>query len=458
LLKELASQLDALVWRNQLDESGALGRFLASLLRYAYAIARDILQGQLTLRAMSLVYTTLLSVVPLLAFSFALLKGFGVFERYIGYLNDLMAPFGEQGAALTSRVLTLVDNVRGPVLLGFGFVIFLYTAISTVQKVEASLNYVWYVTKPRSFARRFSDYLVVLMFGPLIMLTALTMLTSLQSTAAVQYLMQIELLGPLFVQAGKTVPYLIISAAFTFLYMFMPNTRVRFTSALVGGIAGGCIWAAIGAIFASFVVGSTRTEAIYAAFAIGIVTLIWLYLSWLVLLVGAQIAFYHQRPAYLRIGRVEPRLSNAMRERVALNIMAMVGDAYRDPNRSITLEEIGAKLDVPTIALDPVVSALIDRGLLISTESEELLPGCDQTRMSLLDILRVARGIGESRAYREPSWSPGIDALGDGLDRALAAHLGDTTLAELVDLLAASGVATGRRGRAAQTEGDTTTS
>ncbi len=314
-------------------KAGPLGSLVATVLRYLYAMLRDFFSGQLTMRAMSLVYTTLLSVVPLLAVSFAVLKGFGVFNQLEPYLDDLLAPLGEQGERITTQILSLVDNVKGSVLGGLGMAFFLYTAISMVQKVEESFNYVWYVSKPRNFARRFTEYLIVLLVGPMIMVTAIGMITSIQSNTVVQYLLNNEALGPVFVIGGKFVPYLLISGVFTFMYMFMPNTKVNFKSALVGGLVGGIMWATMGAIFTTFILFATRTQQIYAGFAVTITTLIWLYLNWLILLIGSQLAFYHQRPAFLRIGRQEPKLSNSMRERLALDIMFLVGQAFRAPDR-----------------------------------------------------------------------------------------------------------------------------
>lgn len=332
---------------------------------------------------MSLVYATLLSIVPLLAFSFAILKGFGVFSQLEPYLSGLLAPLGSQGEQITSQILALVDNVRGSVLGGAGLAFFLYTAITMVQKVEESFNYVWYVAKPRSIARRFSEYLIVLLVGPLAMVTAIGMITSIQSNTVVQYLLNNDALGPITLVGGKFVPYLLISGVFTFLYMFMPNTRVNFRSALVGGVVGGFMWATMGAIFTTFVLFATRTQQIYAGFAVAITTLIWLYLNWLVLLIGAQLAFYHQRPAFLRIGRQEPKLSNAMRERLALDIMYHSGKAFREPGNSITSSEISAKLHIPSIAIVPIGSALEAAGLLLSTEKEELLLGREMSRIRL---------------------------------------------------------------------------
>ena len=393
-------------------KAGPLGALVATVLRYLYAMLRDFFSGQLTMRAMSLVYTTLLSVVPLLAVSFAVLKGFGVFNQLEPYLDDLLAPLGEQGEHITTQILTLVDNVKGSVLGGLGMAFFLYTAISMVQKVEESFNYVWYVSKPRNFARRFTEYLIVLLVGPMIMVTAIGMITSIQSNTVVQYLLNNQALGPIFVIGGKFVPYLLISGVFTFMYMFMPNTKVNFKSAVVGGLVGGIMWATMGAIFTTFILFASRTQQIYAGFAVVITTLIWLYLNWLILLIGSQLAFYHQRPAFLRIGRQEPKLSNSMRERLALDIMFLVGQAFRAPDRSISSNEVSSKLLIPSIALAPVTGALESAGLLLSTEKEDLLPGREMSRIRLQEILDVVRMKGETGSHRDPNWSDTIDALG----------------------------------------------
>lgn len=431
MIASLNDYILRLIWGNELTSAGAPGRLLALVLRYLYAMVRDFFSGQLTMRAMSLVYTTLLSIVPLLAFSFAILKGFGVFNELEPYLSNLLAPLGEQGERITAQVLTLVDNVQGSVLGGVGLAFFLYTAISTVQKVEESFNYTWYVSKPRSFSRRFTEYLVVLLVGPLLMVTAIGMLASIQNNDVVKWI--IEALGPVYVQLSKMVPYVLISGVFTFLYMFMPNTRVNFRSALVGGIAGGCMWATVSVVFATFVKYAARTEQIYAGFAVAIMALIWLYLNWLILLIGAQLAFYHQRPAFLRTGRQEPRLSNAMRERIALNVMFNVGQAFRQPGERITTGEISDKIKIPTIALAPIVTSLEHAGLLQTTEKEELVPGREMARIRLGDILDVVRIDGETGSHREPRWAATIDNLGDDLDAAVAGVIGEQSLADLLD-------------------------
>ena len=427
--------IEKLIWDNSLFGRSIPGRAVAITLRYLYAVIRDVMSGQLTMRAMSLVYTTLLSVVPLLAFSFAILKGFGVFKQLEPFLANLLVPLGDQGERITTQILTLVDNVQGSVLGGIGLVFFVYTAISTVQKVEESFNYVWYVSKPRSFARRFSEYFVVLLVGPMVMVTAIGMLTSIQSNAVVQFLINNDQLGPVFVYIGKFMPYFLISGVFTFLYMFMPNTKVNLKSALVGGIAGGFMWATMGALFATFILYSTRTLQIYAGFAVAITTLIWLYLNWLILLIGAQLAFYHQRPAFLRLGRREPRLSNSTRERLALNIMYLVGKSFREAENTVTFAQISQQLSIPSIALNPVANGLETAGLLISTDKEELLPGKEMSRIFLREILDVVRLLEETGSEHAPNWTDGIDNIGGQLEAAVTGVIGERTLADILDEL-----------------------
>ncbi|MEX0976177.1 MAG: YihY/virulence factor BrkB family protein [Woeseia sp.] len=437
MIAELRTRIDAVVWGDVLLKHGLPGRVAGTILRYLYALVRDILSGQLTLRSMSLVYTTLLSIVPLIALSFSVLKGLGVHNDLRPILEEFLVPLGDQGLQISSELFGLVENVRGGVLGGVSLAFFIFTAISMVQKVEESFNYVWHVAQPRSLARRVSEYTVVLLIGPVAIVVALGMIASIQSNSLVQWLLQNESFGSAIVMLGTTVPYLLVIGVFTFLYMFVPNTSVRFKSALLGGVAGGVMWASMSAVFATFVVYAGTRQLIYSGFAVAITALIWLYLNWLVLLLGAQLAFYHQRPAFLRIGQREPRLSNAMRERLAINIMYLVGKAFRDRDARMTLEVLGEQLKIPVIAMSQVVSRLVDSGLLVATEKGKLMPGADISRMLIADIVQCVREFGDTGSYRGPLWTPGVDALGRKFDDAVAGVMGDMSLADLIDQIAA---------------------
>jgi len=433
MLTILTNWVDALVWGDRLKKYGLPGRIFLGILQNAYAVLRDVFSGQLTLRAMSLVYTTLLSVVPLIAVSFSVLKGFGVHEDLEQYLYGVLEPLGNKGIEITDQVMALVNNVNGGVLGGIGLAFFIYTAISMVQKIEESFNYVWYVSKLRNFARRFTEYLLILLLVPLAIVVALGAIASLGNEVAFQWLASNTFLGPFFAATTQLTPYFVVIVVFTALYKYMPNTNVSYRSALVGGLSGGILWATLGLIFAAFIVTSARNQTIYASFAIAITTLFWLYLNWMVLLIGAQIAFYFQNPAYLRIGRREPRLSNSMRERLALNIMFLVGKEFRTPTDGITLSELSSQLKIPSITLAPISAGLESSGFLTSTENERLVPGREMSRITLSDIVDVVRQDGETGSHQDPKWSGPVDSLGKGLDTAVAQTLTNKTLAELLD-------------------------
>ena len=433
MITTLKSWIDKIVWGERLQQYGVAGRIVTSTLRHGYAVLRDIFSGQLTLRAMSLVYTTLLSVVPLIAVSFWGLKAFGVDKYVEPYLYNFLEPLGPKGAEWFDTVMMLVNNVDSNVLGGIGALFFIYTAISMVQKIEDAFNYVWYVTKSRSFSTRLVEYSTVLIVGAIAVGLGIKALAELTKEQLVVTIQESAALAPVFTFTDRLMPYAITVGIFTFLYKFMPNTRVKLKSALVGGLAGGFLWATTAIIFASFIATSTNRQAIYAGFAVAISGLIWLYLNWLILLIGSQIAFYFQNPAYLRIGRREPRLSNKMRERVALNIMFLVGREFRNPVLGVSLRSLSRTLRIPSITIAPIATGLEACGLITTNEKENLLPGREMTRITLGDVLAVVREHGETGSHRDPKWDDAIEALGKRLDEAVASTLSDQTLADLLD-------------------------
>ena len=406
---------------------------IVQLLRYPYALARDLTRGELTLRAMSLVYTTLLSIVPLIAFSFSILKGLGYHRDLEPVLYSFLEPLGDKASELTAQVIGFVDNVQGSVLGSIGLVFLLYTVISTIQKIEESFNFIWRVEQPRSFGRRFSEYLSVMVVGPVFIVSALGLLASLASQGIVQSIRSIEPLGTVLLLIGKITPYLLVAGVFTFMYTFVPNIKVKVQAALIGGGVAGVLWAAGGAVFASFVANSTSTMAIYAGFAMVIVALMWLYLSWLILLIGAQLTFYIQNPSFLRPGRRELQLTSSLRERLALATLYTLAHSYRKPAPRWTLGNLSQHLQIPGTALAPVLNALEARGLVVATEAEEFLPGRDPQTILLAEILDAVRNdVNGEKMPRIRSVQPAEEAAKTA-DAAMKESLQGKTLSNLLE-------------------------
>ncbi|HKU15015.1 MAG TPA: YihY/virulence factor BrkB family protein [Steroidobacteraceae bacterium] len=405
---------------------------LTRILRYPYALIRDILRGDLTLRAMSLVYTTLLSIVPLFALSFAILKGLGFHRELEPVLYTFLEPLGERATELTSRIMTFVNNVRGDVLGSLGVIFLLYTVVSTIQKVEESFNFVWRVAQPRSLVRRVSEYLSVMVIGPAVIVAALGLIAAFAHTSWMTALAQYEPFGTVLLTLGRLTPYVLVIGVFTFLYVFMPNTRVRASAAFIGGLFGGIVWAATGMIFATFVVESARTIAIYAGFAIVIVALIWLHVSWLILLLGAQLSFYVQNPQYLRPGRGEIQLNSSVRERVALSIMYLVASDYRTAQHRWTTNSLADHLELPGAALGPIVNALERGKLLLLADDETWVPARDPQTIELAQVLEGVRHDSPGpRLGRIRDIAPAV-AAARAAEEALTRSLQGKTVSDLV--------------------------
>ncbi len=432
-MKALSAAVGKALWGPDLTGQPAILRLGYAIARHLYALVRDLLNGQLTLRAMSLVYITLLSTVPLLAFSFSLIKVFGVHNSLKPELYRLMAPLGTEGIEITDAVISAVDRVEGRLLGSLALALFVYTAIAMVQKVEETFNYVWQVTRPRSLVRRISEYVAVLLIGPVVMTTALGLIASIYSDVLVQRVLAIEPFGSVMLLIGKALPYVLIIAVFTFLYKFLPNAPVQLRAAATGGVLAGGTWSFVGAVFASALASSGTRNVIYSTFAVAIAALIWLYVSWLILLIGAQIAFYVQNPVALRIGRQELQISNGLRERIALNIMYLIGLDFRYGSSRCTTRSISSETNLPGLTLGPVIAELEAAGLISATHEEVLVPGRDLSHITLADILAAVRADCKTGSLVQPAWSGPVNEVAERVEGAITALTSRTTLSEFLD-------------------------
>jgi len=371
-----------------------LPRIQHDTLRIFYAVIRDTLEGQLTLRAMSLVYTTLLSLVPLLALSFSVLKAFGVQSKVEPLLFDLLSRMGAQGAEIGQTIMGFVNNIKVGLLGAAGLALLFYTVISLLQKIERSLNFIWRVDHSRNITRKFSDYLSVILVGPVLIFTALGITGSVNNSSIVQSLSSTMLIGDAIHLIGTFVPYILIIAAFTFVYMFMPNTQVKFRSALLGATVAGVLWESTNWLFASFVVSSSNYAAIYSSFAILILFMIWLYLGWLILLLGAEVAFYYQHPRVLHSAMGRKCAGLLQREQICLQIMYLVGDHFLQGKPAWSEAGLAEELSQPLDLISNNLERLCENNVLCITGERPItyMPMQDISCLPISQILDVAQG------------------------------------------------------------------
>jgi len=359
--------------------------------QYPYALLRDLLGGRLNIYAMGLVYATLLALVPLVAFSFALLKGFGAHRDLEPLIYEFFRPMGDAAGELTEKVMDFADHVRSGIVGTVGLAFLIWTLIGTLKKVEDAVNFVWHVEVPRSFMRRIAEYVALLVVAPILIgtLVGTAHITSAnKSVSAIAHLPVLATIGHALLALA---PIAIVAFIFTLVYALVPNTRVRLVPALIGGIMAGIAWAVVGQVFTAFVLLSTRLAIVYAGFAIFIAALIWIYFGWLILLMGAQLSFYVQNPSYLRVGLREPRLSNAETEQLALSIMYLVARSHLRGGKRWSIGALAAELSLPGVAVTRSIDALEAAGLLVTTDDEMLLPARDAGYIPLAEIVSVAR-------------------------------------------------------------------
>jgi len=436
-INKLLTRIKSYMWDDDLSDMDRPRRILVFVLRVAHMLLRELIGGQLNLRAMSLVYTTLLSIVPLLAVSFSVLKGFGVHNQIEPLLYNFLEPLGPQGAEITEKIIYFVENVKVGVLGSIGFGMLIYTVVALVQKIEAAFNFVWQIDHLRPLSQRISNYLSVILLGPALIFIAISLSATVLGNDWTQRLITIEPLGTLVFYSSKLVPYVLVSLAFTLIYVFIPNTRVQFRAALVGGVIAGVIWKFTGWGFAAFIASSSKYAAIYSSFAIMILLLIWMYLSWLILLAGSQIAFFVQFPKYMTMNRVRFVLSSRLREQLALQLMYLVAYNHHHDRPPWNLDQFAEYLNIPGEPVHRMVRVLVDAGYLIEISDDDppiYLPLHDIDTTRLVDLLNDIRVSGESRFLSLQQLTPvqPVEQLMSGLQVSSETALGERTLKSLV--------------------------
>jgi membrane protein len=399
--------------------------------RYPFALLRDLAGGQLNLHAMGLVYASLLSIVPLVALSFGILKAFEAEDVLRPLVREFFSPMGRAADQFTDHVMTFASHVHGGLVGSLGFGLLVWTLMGTMRKIEDGFNFVWHVDVPRSFARRSAEYLTLLLAMPLL-LAAAAGFARLAADSPLRLIATLPLLDRLQAWSLNLAPYFLACVLMTTLYVVVPNTRVRLRPALYGGVTAGILWAAVGRLFTLFVLYSARLTLVYAGFAILIAALLWTYFGWTILLLGAQVSFYVQNPGYLRGGPREPRLSGAEAERLALGIMYLIAERARDQGAPHTIASLSERLEFPGSAVARACAGLTAAGLLTGSD-QTLQLRRDAANLRVLEILRAARSQRSGVLRRAAATPAAVEAFCSEFDSGCEQRFGAAALSDLLE-------------------------
>ncbi len=421
------------IWRIRLREVTPHKGFLIRFLRVCILATREFFHDKCVLRASALTYYTLLSIVPVLALAFGIAKGFGLQETLERLIREKMqaldastqaaaqaaaesventAEAAETTAALANpasdtldiqRVADLIieftnnmlENVQGGLVAGIGIVILFFVTIKVLANIERSFNDIWGISKARSLPRKFADYLAFMLISPICFVMASSLIVMI-TTRAQGIIEGAQLWGwadSLAASSLRLVPLSIIWLLFAFTYLFMPNTKVRPLSGLIGGIAAGTLFYLVQSLYVSLQIGVSRNSAIYGSFAALPFLLFWLQASWLIVLLGAEIAFAHQN---IDTYEFEPDCRNAShfhRRVLALRIMHYALDRFEKNEEPPTAQELSHELETPIRLIREVLKELTESRIMTripqdGKRSPVFQPGMDPKQLTLAFIIQ----------------------------------------------------------------------
>tara|TARA_Y100001934_G_scaffold273949_1_gene365147 strand:- start:1832 stop:3328 length:1497 start_codon:yes stop_codon:yes gene_type:complete len=409
---------------------------------------KSFIQNRCLVRASALAYSNLLALVPMLAIAISvsavILKKEGdkPIEQFVEWVVANITPVAagkakaentdstdakviddEMQTQVVRHINTFVNNIRGGALSGWAMAFLVFLVISMLSRVEDTFNDIWGVSKGRTFFTRLVTYWSAMTLGPICLIAAIGMNTTHELAEFKERIAQWQWLGSVVHYLFAALPYIVLSLGFGLFYKVMPNTKVQWRAALVGGIFGGCLWQLNNLAGVLFVSRTVTNHKIYGSMGLIPVIMISMYLGWLILLFGAQVAYaYQNRRAYVQ-DRIVENLNHKGKEILALRIMTQIGLRFHKGEGPTSAQELAELLGVPSRLVVDIVDTLLDDQLVfeINEEDPAYLPAQPLNRISFAVVIEAVRsGTG---ADQTAALEPGADRVTDEYTQVLAAEL-----------------------------------
>jgi membrane protein len=360
------------IWRIRLKDMSRTKCFFVKQLRILILAIRGFAKDKCSLSASALTFYSILSIVPVVAMAFGIAKGFG-FQKLLE--KELLEKFQGQEEVMNRVVAfanSLLENTKGHIIASIGVLFLLWTVINLLSQIERSFNDIWAVKYPRTYGRKFSDYLSIMLVSPILFIlsSSATVFITTQITVITQKVALIEMFNPVISLMLKFIPYGLIWILFIFIYILMPNTKVNFFSGLIAGIIAGTIYQIAQWVYITFQVGMARYNAIYGSFAALPLFLIWIQLSWLIVLFGAEISYAYQ---YVDTYDFEPdrrSISPAFKKLLSLHISRLIIFTFLKADPPLSTINISRTLQIPIRLVQQILYELVEAGILSETEDK----------------------------------------------------------------------------------------
>lgn len=389
------------IWRIRVKNLPRKKSFFIRQLRILLLTVRGYVGDKCTLRASSLTFYSLLSIVPIVAMAFGIAKGFGFQKLLEKQLLEKFPGQEEVMMQIVSFAQSLLENTKGGMIAGIGVAVLLWSVIKLLGNIERSFNDIWEIKKSRNIGRKFSDYLSIILISPVLVIlsSSVTVFITTQVTQITEKVALLGIISPLILFIIKLLPYCLVWILFTFIYILMPNTKVNFSSGFIAGVIAGTIFQVAQWAYINFQVGVAKYNAIYGSFAALPLFLIWLQLSWLIVLFGAEISFACQ---YVDTYEFEPdcrHISPIYKKIVSLQIAHLVVMTFSKGEKPLTASKISHALEIPIRLVHQILDEFVESGIFSDTyikEYKELAyqPARDINVISIKSIIDALDQIG----------------------------------------------------------------
>ena len=392
---------------------------------------KDFYRNRCILWAAALTYTTVFALIPLLAVTFSLFHAFGGLKELEEKIRPLILKVMVPGAQekLIATIDSLIERLNAGAIGAVGTVLVFLSAIFLIGQLEMILNEIWGLKKHRPFFYRLALYWTAITVGPPLLALSIGIPATLSSYQAVNWLENY-----INLDFFTFLPYILIWCAFTGLYTFMPNTKVRFLPAAIGGIMGGTIWQIAGIGFTLYTSKILVYSKIYGSLGLIPLFFLWLFISWSIFLLGAELSFTFQNFQLLRNGLKVHSPSYKEREYLSLHILIAVGKNFLAKKNPLTFKGIAKQLNLPPNLTKELISSLVDSNLLIELdgyEQEAYIPARSLDAIRVSDVIFTVKG--NQRLSTESREDKIILELLTSGEKKLEEFSGNKNLREILD-------------------------
>ncbi|MRR17191.1 MAG: YihY family inner membrane protein [Deltaproteobacteria bacterium] len=360
------------IWRIKRTTLPPGKSFFLKISRTILLSIRGFDEDKCQLRASALTFYSLVSIVPVAAMAFGIAKGFG-FEKVLeSQLRDKLAGHEDILANVLQFSNALLANTKGGVIAGAGLVVLIWAVLKVLGQIEYSFNDIWGVKEKRTLGRMFGDYLSLMLICPVMLILSggVTVFVTTQVNLILEKFAILGSLSSVIFFLLRLLPYTLMWALFTFLYMFMPNTKVKLSSALPAGIIAGTTFQIVEWVYITFQIGVANYNAIYGSFAALPLFLAWLQLSWLIVLYGAEFSFAYQNEDTYEFEPDALLASHRLRILLSLQIAHHLVHTFLRGEEAPTARAIAGRLEIPIRFVNDILFNLVKSSILSVTQAD----------------------------------------------------------------------------------------